>query len=179
MGKRQSNLDFRGMAMALKFRDLFVPREKIIQDINIKAGYHVLDYGCGPGGYIPAVAQMVGSSGMIYAADVHPLAEEYIENLAARNDLGNVRFIRTDCDTGLAGRSIDIILLFDILHDLPEPGKVLTELNRVLKPDGILFASDHHLEAGALTAMIERSGLFRFSGKGKYVCSFAPVPDEL
>lgn len=179
MGKRQSNLDFRGMVVAFKLRDLFLPREKIIQDVNIKAGYHVLDYGCGPGGYIPAVAEMVGPSGMIYAADAHPLAQGYVENLAAKNNLGNVRFIRTDCDTGLADRSINVVLLFDILHDLRNPEKVLAELSRVLKPDGMLFASDHHLREDTLIATIERTDLFEFSGKGKYVCSFGPVSPEL
>lgn len=179
MGRRQSRLDFRGMALTLKLRDLLSPRQKIIQDIDIKTGYHVLDYGCGPGGYIPAVAEMVGPSGMIYAADMHPLAQEYVENLAARHDLGNVRFIRTDCDTGLADRSIDAVLLFDILHDLRDPERVLAELCRVLKPDGTLFTSDHHLKEDDLIAAVQRSGLFQFSGKGRYVYSFAPVPLEI
>jgi ubiquinone/menaquinone biosynthesis C-methylase UbiE len=179
MGRRQSNLDFRGMALVFRIRDYFAPRQKIIHDIDIKPGYHVLDYGCGPGGYIPAVAEMVGPSGMIYAADVHPLAQEYVENIAARYDLGNVRFIHTDCDTGLADRSIDVVLLFDILHDLGSPDRVLGELSRVLKPDGILFASDHHLVETELIKKIEGSGLFQFSGKGKYVYSFVPVLSEL
>lgn len=179
MAKRQSNLDFRGMAALFKIRDLFSPREKIIQDINLRPGYHVLDYGCGPGGYIPAVADMVGPSGMIYAADIHPLAEFYVESIAAKKGIGNVRFIHTDCDTKLAHRSIDAVLLFDILHDLIGSERILAELNRVLKPEGMLFSSDHHLKEADLIARIERSGLFKYSGKGKYVCSFAPIPAEI
>jgi len=167
------------MAVAFKIRDLISPRERIIQDINIKPGNHVLDYGCGPGGYIPAVAEMVGPSGMIYAADVHPLAREYVENIAARYDLGNVRFIQTECETGLADHSIDVALLFDILHGVEERDGILAELSRVLKPNGILFASDHHLKEDELIAIIQRQGLFEFSGKGKYVLSFSPVPYEL
>lgn len=179
MAKRQSNLDFRGMAVFFKIRDLFSPREKIIQDINLKPGYHVLDYGCGPGGYIPAVAGMIGPSGMIYAADIHPLAKEYVENIAAKEDLGNVRFIQTDHDTELASRSIDAVLLFDILHDLGDSPRILTELNRVLKPDGMLYARDHHLKETELIEKIERSGLFKYSGKGQYVHSFSPVSPEI
>ena len=175
MARRQSNLDFRGMAAMFRIRDLFAPREKIIQDINIKPGHHVLDYGCGPGRYIPAIADMVGPSGMIYAADVHPLAKDYVENITARYGLQNVRFIQTDCDTGLLDGGVDVVLLFDILHDLGDPGKILAELNRVLKPGGMLFASDHHLREAALIEQIEGSRLFQFLGKGKYVYSFAPV----
>lgn len=167
------------MAAFFKIRDLFAPREKIVQDINIKPGYHVLDYGCGPGAYIPAVAEMIGSSGMIYAADIHSLAKDYVEGIAARYGLENVQFIQTDCHTGLTSRSLDVVLLFDTLHDLDNPGKILHEFNRILKPDGMLFVNDHHLKESELIARIEDSGLFRYSGKGKYVWSFAPVSAEL
>ena len=74
MDKPKPNLDFKLMSLAFKFRDFFLPRMNILKEVGIKPGFHVLDYGCGPGGYIIPLAESVGKSGEIYALDIHPLA---------------------------------------------------------------------------------------------------------
>jgi len=51
MDKTMSNLHFKFMSFGYKFRDFFLPRMNILKEEEIKPGFHVLDYGCGPGGY--------------------------------------------------------------------------------------------------------------------------------
>lgn len=60
--------------------------------------------------------------------------------------LANVETIHSDCKTGLPDNSVDAVLLYDTFHDLSDPDGVLEELHRVLKPDGILSFSDHHMK---------------------------------
>lgn len=172
MDKVESNLGFRLMAFSYKFRDFFRPRIDILKEVEIKAGDHVLDYGCGPGSYIAPLAELIGKSGKIYALDIHPLAIQMIQKIASKKQMTNVETISSNCATGLPDHSIDVILLYDILHDLSEPNKVLEELHRVLKPDGILSFSDHHMKEDEILFKITDKGLFRLSKKGKRTYRF-------
>jgi ubiquinone/menaquinone biosynthesis C-methylase UbiE len=63
------------MYFILIFRDLSLGPKKILRKIdNIRNGSSVLDYGCGPGNFTIAAAELVGDKGKVYAADIHPLA---------------------------------------------------------------------------------------------------------
>jgi ubiquinone/menaquinone biosynthesis C-methylase UbiE len=163
------------MALMFKIRDFLRPRRDIVQEIGLKEGFNVLDYGCGPGGYVPAVAELVGKSGRIYALDINPTAIEMVKKLAAKNGLSNVETILSDCDTRLPDGSIDVVLVYDVFHDLKKPDGVLEELHRVLKPDGILSFSDHHLDENDIVEKVMSGGLFKLSQKGKKTYSFTKV----
>ena len=52
MDKPTSNLYFKVTILAFTLRDLLLPRRHILREVGIKPGFHVLDYGCGPGGYL-------------------------------------------------------------------------------------------------------------------------------
>jgi len=170
--KPKSNLDFRLMSLTYKFRDFLLPRMNILKEVGIEAGFHVLDYGCGPGSYILPLAKLVGKSGKIYALDVHPLAIQAVQRLASRKRLENVQTILSDCKTGLPPNSVDAILLYDVLHDLDNPSGVLAELHRILKPKGILSLSDHHMKQDEIISQVTSGGLFKLSVKGKRTYSF-------
>ncbi len=163
----QSNVDFRLMSLSYKFRDFIKPRIRVLEEVGIKEGFHVLDYGCGPGSYIVPLAELVGKSGKIYALDVHPLAIQSVRRIAARKRLVNVHTILSDSKTGLQPDSLDVVLLYDILHDLDNPNGVLEELHRVLKRKGILSVSDHHMRQDEIVSRVASNGLFTLSAKGR------------
>jgi ubiquinone/menaquinone biosynthesis C-methylase UbiE len=156
-----------------KFRDLFLPRKNVLKEVDIKPGFHILDYGCGPGSYSIVAARLVGSTGKVYALDVHPLAIQRVGNAASRKGLTNIETIQSDCATGLGDESIDVVFLYDILHHLSEPDAVLEEMHRVLKPSGILSCNDHHLKEEEIISKIISTGLFKLSSKGKKTYSFS------
>jgi ubiquinone/menaquinone biosynthesis C-methylase UbiE len=176
MAKNQEpNFHLRMMALSYKVRDFFQPRKNILKEAGLKEGFHVLDYGCGPGSYIIPLADLVGPSGKIYALDIHPLAIQMAEKRSAEKHLANVVTIRSDCQTGLADQSLDAALLYDVFHDLEQPGVVLKELNRVLKAGGILSFSDHHLREQEIISGVTREGFFRFANKRQKTYSFQKV----
>jgi ubiquinone/menaquinone biosynthesis C-methylase UbiE len=172
MDKAESNLGFRLMAFSYKFRDLRLPRLNILEEVGIKPGFQVLDYGCGPGSYIIPLAQLVGKSGKIYALDIHPLAIKKVQDIASKKQLANVETILSDCQTGLPDNSLDVVLLYDIFHHLSDPDGVLKELHRVLKPDGILSFSDHHMKENEIVSGVTNSQLFRLLRKGQRTYTF-------
>jgi ubiquinone/menaquinone biosynthesis C-methylase UbiE len=172
MDKPMSNLHFNVMSFGYTFRDFFLTRKSVLKEVRIQQGFHVLDYGCGPGGYVIAAAALAGTSGRIYALDIHPLAIQKVKDIVANKQLINVETILSDRKTGLPGESIDVVLLLDVFHSLSNPDGVLKELHRVLKPKGILFFSDHHMKEAEIVARITKGKLFRLSRKGKKTYSF-------
>ena len=165
MDKPKSNLDFRLMSFSFKFRDFLLPRENILKEVGIKPSFYILDYGCGPGSYAIAAAQLVGQSGKVYALDIHPLAVQRVRNIASKKGSTNIETIHSDCATGLPDNSIDVVLLYDTLHKLSKPDEVLAELHRVLKPKAILSFNDHHLKEEEIIFTITGKGLFKLSAR--------------
>jgi ubiquinone/menaquinone biosynthesis C-methylase UbiE len=172
MDKTMPNFHFKFMSFGYKFRDFFLPRKNILKEVGIQPGFHVLDYGCGPGGYITATAEFVGKSGIIYALDIHPLAIQMVQSIASKKQMTNVKIIHSDCKTGLPDNSVDVILLYDIFHDLSDPNGVIEELYRVLKPKGILSFSDHHMKENEILSKVTNKELFRLARKNKKTYSF-------
>lgn len=173
MDKAESNFGFRLMSLGYRFRDLRLPRMSILKEVGIKPGFHVLDYGCGPGSYIVPLAELVGESGKVYALDIHPLAVKKVQGIASKKKRANVETILSDCRTGLPDNSLEVVLLYDIFHHLSDRDKVLKELHRVLKPDGVLSFSDHHMKENEIVSEVTNSGLFRLSRKGQRTYTFS------
>lgn len=172
MDKPMSNLHFRLMSLTFKLRDFFSPREDVLGEVGIRPGFHVLDYGCGSGSYVVHAAELVGESGKVYALDIHPLAVQSVQNLASKKRLGNVETICSDCKTGLPDSTVDVVLVYDTFHGLSDPSGVLEELHRILKSNGILSFSDHHMQEDEIVRRLTEAGLFRLSASGEKTHTF-------
>lgn len=170
--KPKSNLAFRLMSLTYKLRDFLRLHMRVLDEVGIKEGFNVLDYGCGPGSYLVPLVKLVGKSGKVYALDIHPLAIQRMQRMAVKRGIKNVQAILSDCQTRLPSNSMDVVLLYDILHDLDDPHRVLEELHRVLRPKGILSVSDHHMKQDEIDSKITRGGLYKLSVKEKRTYSF-------
>ncbi len=172
MDKPMPDSHFKTLCFMYKLRDLFIHRKNILEEVGIRPGFHVLDYGCGPGSYTVVAARMVGPTGKVHALDIHPLAIQRVQKLSAKKGLTNIQTIQSGCATGLQNESIDIVLLCDILHHLSEPEAVLHELHRVLKVSGTLSCNDHHMKEDDIVSNITSGGSFKLSKKGKRIHNF-------
>jgi len=176
MDKPMNNLMFRLMAAFFWFRYRSALPQEAIAEARIQPGDTVLDFGCGPGGFSVAAARIAGKKGRVYALDILPLAATYVARYAKKAGVANLRTITSGHETGLADKSVDVVLLYDILHHLKEPGPILAELSRVMKKDGSLSVTDHHLKGDNIVSRITGSGLFRLAGKGKRTHTFTKAP---
>jgi ubiquinone/menaquinone biosynthesis C-methylase UbiE len=172
MDTPQSSFQFRIMAWMFKVRDLVLPRERILAEVDLQPGHTILDYGCGPGSYTMAAARLVGESDTVYALDIHPLAMLTVQRKADRQQLTNIDTIHSDCATGLPDQHVDVAFLYDILHGLSEPDAILQELHRVLKPQGILSVNDHHMRPQDIRARITGQGWFNLDNEGRRTINF-------
>ncbi|MBN1480530.1 class I SAM-dependent methyltransferase [candidate division KSB1 bacterium] len=176
MDKPIPTLAFQSMKLSYKARDFLKPRQIILSEVPIKLGDTVLDFGCGPGSYTFIIAKIVGSSGRVVALDIHPLAIKHVENLIASRGISNVTTVLSDCDTGCAEETVDVILLFDIFHMFEDPNKILRELHRVIKPVGLLSFIDQHMSESSIINGMIQSGLFELQGRAEFTFSFRKKP---
>ena len=172
MDKPMTDFSFRFMSLLFKVRDCLRPRRDILMEAGIRQGFNVLDYGCGPGSYTVIAAELVGIAGKVYALDIHPFAVKKVRDLASKKGLGNIATILSDSETGLENGSVDVVLLYDVFHGLGDPKGVLQEIHRVLRPNGLLSFSDHHMKKDEIIAKVTETGLFKLTGKGAKTYGF-------
>lgn len=96
----------------------------------------VLEVGCGDGYFVSRVlAEPFWSS---YVGIDLSLSK--LEQFRAR--IGGSRALAADAETlPLAAESFDLVLCFETLEHLPDPGATLREIHRVLRPRGVLVLS--------------------------------------
>src|SRR5918994_1180643 len=157
MDKPMNNLGFRFMSFYFRFRDYLTPPIKILKRVEIQEGANVLDFGAGSGSYSSPAAQLVGPTGKVYAADIHPLAIKEIRKKAEKKEVSNLHTMLTNCETRLPDASIDVALLFYVLHDFKNTYSIIVELDRVLKPKGILAIIDHKYDNAKVVSTISHA----------------------
>ncbi|KAF5414241.1 MAG: putative arsenite methyltransferase [Candidatus Methanogaster sp.] len=118
---------------------IFRSPEKLLAAAGLGPGQSVLEVGCGPGFFTIPAAKVVGEKGTVYAVDVHPAAITRVKKRIDSVGIRNVTPILSNASgTGLRDKSIDLAFVFGLLHIAGGIEDVLSEVHRVLKPDGIL-----------------------------------------
>ena len=160
------------MSFVYKIRDKYLPHNGILKEAGLKPGFNVIDYGCGPGGYIASASEIVGGTGKVYAVDINPLAIQTVSNLIIENNLKNVETILTDCKMNLPNNSIDMVYLFDFFHELKNPEPIINEIHRVIKNNGIFSLYDPMMKKNEIISKITNKNLFRFISMGTKTYNF-------
>ena len=169
-------VSFRTMSTMFRIRDkLTSPRIKV-EKADIKPGQVVLDYGCGPGSYTVEVAELVGDTGKVYAADIHPLSSKKVQEAASKKGFNNIETILIDGATnatGLSDKCVDVVISFDMFHMVSDKELLLKEWHRVLKANGKLSLDCHHMEENDILSNITDDGLFKLKEQNGKMYIFA------
>jgi ubiquinone/menaquinone biosynthesis C-methylase UbiE len=125
--------------------------EEFLRRVGIKRRQAVLDFGCGSGSYTIPAAVIVGREGRVYALDKESRGfwpSEGLDKLMRRAEsrgLENIVVMKTSGEVKirLEDESIDVVLLYDVLHyyyfpEEEDRRKLLREVYRILKPNGFL-----------------------------------------
>jgi ubiquinone/menaquinone biosynthesis C-methylase UbiE len=120
----------------------------MLQQIGIRRGQTVLDFGCGYGAYTVPVAEIVGEQGKVYALDKDKEALDVLMQRGESAGLKNIDRMEAsgELEIGLADESVDVVLLFDVFHSFYFPEtedrrRLLGEIRRVMKPSAFLAIS--------------------------------------
>lgn len=134
-----------------QLQKLFTITERLLRRIGIRRGMCLLDFGCGGGIYSLAAASFIMPRGQVYAIDSNPDALRTLRQRARRLRIGNIHASLADgsCDLSLPSRTVDFVLLFDVLHDhyfnAEQRADLFGEVRRVLKPNGRVAVFPNHM----------------------------------
>jgi ubiquinone/menaquinone biosynthesis C-methylase UbiE len=165
---RMPNWAFKIMAFMFNIADLFKSPEGKLDSFNIQNGQTVIDYGCGTGRYLPRASELVGEQGLVFAVDIHELAIESAFRQIEKHNLKNVKPIQTDGKTvNIPSNTADIIYALDMVHMVKDTQTFLKELNRLSKPDGILYLEDGHQPRSLTKEKVLKSGCWEITEENK------------
>jgi ubiquinone/menaquinone biosynthesis C-methylase UbiE len=131
----------------------------------VQPGMTVVDVGCGVGWFSVPMAGMVGPQGKVIAVD---LQQQMLNMLRRRAEKAGVagRMELHQCAPDRLGidAQADFALVFAMLHEVPDPGRLLAELRDCLKPGGKLLLAEPPLHVSGKTfanevAAAEQAGL--------------------
>jgi SAM-dependent methyltransferase len=141
---------------------------KLLKAARLEQGHKVLEVGCGPGFFTIPAAEIVGNEGHVYAVDVHPLAIKRVKQKIERQGIANVEpLLANASDTGLPDGIIDLAFVFGLRYIAGGLNSVLSEVHRVLKPQGRLSFEKTRGEEMGFIEEVERSGFVCSGNRGR------------
>jgi ubiquinone/menaquinone biosynthesis C-methylase UbiE len=138
----------------------------VLWAVGVRGGLTVLDFGCGLGNYSIPAAKIVGEKGKVYALDKDRWKLNQLMERADSLGLKNIEKIETagDVQIPLADASVDVVLLYDVLHHYyftsTERRELLQEVYRISKSNAIISVYPKHREPHELTKAMEEAHLY-------------------
>lgn len=152
---------------------------EFLAEIGVNEGRVVLDFGCGSGTYTIPAAKLVGEGGRVYALDISRRALDRMEEKAEQEGLKNIVRIEAsgDEEISLEDKTIDLMLLIDVLYEIDDREALFEEACRILKPGGVVAIYPMHLAAEEVEGLATSRGLNledrKFQGR---ILIFSKVP---
>jgi ubiquinone/menaquinone biosynthesis C-methylase UbiE len=120
--------------------------DRVMSDLGMKRGTRVADIGCGEGYFTLQLARAVGPQGLVFAVDINTRALAALKKQADQQLLTNVTVVVSEStDTRLPVESVDVLLISDVLHEVPEMQRLplVQSAVRALRPGGFLYLIDY------------------------------------
>ena len=114
---------------------------------HLRPGHRILDFGCGPGTISVGLAKAV-EPGELHGVDMEESQIDIARNVAVAQRRDNATFHVGDVlDLPFEDDFFDVVHGHQILTHIPDTGAALAEVNRVLKPGGIIGCRELLCEA--------------------------------
>lgn len=103
----------------------------------VNPGMTVTDIGCGPGFFSVEMAKLVGEDGRVFAVDLQEGMLLKIKNKIAGTPLEKIiQTVKCEADEINLKEKADFILLFYMVHEVPDKDKFFKTLQTLLKDTG-------------------------------------------
>jgi ubiquinone/menaquinone biosynthesis C-methylase UbiE len=146
----------------MRFKD-WLSRNSLacLTEIGIREGQTVLDVGCGSGIFTITSAILVGETGTVHALDVKDRALDKLRLKAEKEGFKNIRILYSSANEKikLGDKSIDHVLLVDVLHEVSNKELLFEEVRRVLRDGGIITVFLMHLNYDEVIKLAESKDL--------------------
>ncbi len=111
--------------------------DEVIRSLEIQTGDRVADIGAGGGYFTFKLADAVGPTGKVYAADIDSEMIEYLKERASEQDRENIETIQGKPDDPfLPEDGVDLIFLSNTYHHIPDRVTYFTRAGEYLRAEG-------------------------------------------
>jgi len=132
----------RARVLDISLRKLIHNPNKMLKPF-IKEGMTVMDLGCGPGFFTFEMAKLVGPTGKVTAVDLQDGMIEIVRKKITNSILEkNIELHKCQNDKIGLSKTFDFILIFYMLHEVPDQSIFLQEVFSLLNPGGIVLISE-------------------------------------
>jgi SAM-dependent methyltransferase len=129
-------------------RDTWQRPAELVAALGMLAGMAVADIGTGTGYLLPHLSRAAGAAGQVYAVDISPEMLTWVGERAKREGLANISTVKATGDsTRLETASIDRAIMINVWHHVENPDAYAKDLNRSLRPGGVVFIVEAHPDA--------------------------------
>ena len=115
--------------------------KELIKNAKIKSGQKVLDLACGTGLVTKKILNKIGKNGEVYGIDSSNSALKIAKTWIGNKK--NIHFVRGDAETIQLATKFDVITCQFALFFFPNEQKVLKNMKKLLKKNGMLAMSVH------------------------------------
>ena len=122
-------------------RDAWQMPEQVIAALEIAPGAAVADIGAGTGYFTVRLARDT-AAGTVYAVDIEPAMIDYVRRRADEAGLGNVVGVVADPDSPNLPAPVDLVLIVNTYHHIPERVAYFSALRNHLAPGGRIAIID-------------------------------------
>ena len=124
----------------------FLNPQIIVDELEISSGMRIAHFGCGNGYFTFPLAKKVGEEGRVYAFDILEQKVDALKNQARLWGLRNIITIKTNLEaekgSQLDEKSVDWVVIVNMLYQNDKKGSILKEAQRILKPKGKILLID-------------------------------------
>lgn len=122
-------------------RDAWQMPDRVIAALGLKAGESVADVGAGTGYFTVRLAKSA-SAPRVLASDIEPNMVKYLQHRAMKEGLKNVTAVVAKADSPNLPEPVDVTLIVDTYHHIPNRVAYFTALKSSLKPGGRIAIID-------------------------------------
>jgi cyclopropane fatty-acyl-phospholipid synthase-like methyltransferase len=126
-------------------RDVWQMPARVIDALQLKSGMKVADIGAGTGYFSMRLAKVPGVS--VLAVDIEPKMVEYLKQRADKEHAMNVTAVLAGASSPNLPEPVDVILVVDTYHHLPNRPAYFRELRKSLRPGGRIAIVDFRKDA--------------------------------
>jgi ubiquinone/menaquinone biosynthesis C-methylase UbiE len=110
---------------------------------HIKPGMIVMDYGCAMGFFSIPLAKMTGAEGKVYCVDIQHKMLASLQKRALKFGVSPIikpLLVGRDYRASYLQEKLDFVLLFMVVHEIPDKAGLFKDIYSMLKPRGkVLF----------------------------------------
>ena len=101
-----------------------------------------LDLGCGPGYFTIEMSRLAGNSGKVIAADLQDGMLGIVKQKIKKYGISNIELYKCGEDRIGLQEKADFILIFWMLHEVPDQQAFLREIKTLLNPGGKVLIAE-------------------------------------